>query len=274
VADATNQNFSSRSRLTDKISIGVLARTLPRDLVDEVLAETGKKEKRTQLLPAHVVVYFVMALAIFHDGYEEIVRKLVNGLQFLGNWSQSWSVPTTSAISQARTRLGEQPMKVLYERVAAPLAEAGAPGAWLRGWRLMAIDAVQIDIPDSPANLKEFGKYEGGTRRPFPQIHAVGLGECGTHAVVAAELGTIYDGERKLALALLGLVEPDMLILADRGYYAFDLWQQFMVTGAALLWRVTAGIKLPVHSVLPDGSYLSSTTRRPAAPPTESRSRP
>jgi hypothetical protein len=64
----------------------------------------------------------------------------------------------------------------------------------------MAIDAVQIDISDSPANLKEFGKYEGGTRRPFPQVHAVGLGECGTHAVVAAELGTIYDGERKLAL--------------------------------------------------------------------------
>ena len=121
----------------------------------------------------------------------------------------------------------------------------------MRSWRLMAIDAVQIDVPDSPANFAEFGKYQGGTRRPFPQVHAVGLGECGTHAVVAAELGTIYDGERKLARALLGFIEPDMLVIADRGYYAFDLWQQFMVTGASLLWRMPAGIKLPALDVSP-----------------------
>jgi hypothetical protein len=228
-----------------------------RDTVDEVLAETGKNQRRTRLLPAHVMVYFVIAMAVFHDGYEELIRKMVNGLQFLRGWSDSWSVPTTSAITQARDRLGEQPMKVRSERVAGPLATPGSPGRWRRSWRLMAIDAVQVDVPDSPANLAEFGKYEGGTRRPFPQIHAVGLGECGTHAVVASTLGTIYDGQRKLALALLGSVTPDMLIIADRGYYAFDLWQQFMVTGASLLWRVTAGIKLPIIDVLPDGSYLS-----------------
>jgi Insertion element 4 transposase N-terminal len=130
-------------------------------------------------LPAHVVVYFVMAMAIFHDGYEEVIRKLVNGLRFLGNWSQSWSIPTTGAITQARGRLGEQPMKMLYERVAGPLAKPATAGGWLRGWRLMAIDAVQVDVPDSAANLAEFGKYEGGTRRPFPQIHAVGPARLG-----------------------------------------------------------------------------------------------
>jgi hypothetical protein len=110
---------------------------------------------------------------------------------------------------------------------------------------------------DSEANLKEFGKYEGGTRRPFPQIHAVGLGECGTHAVVAATLGTIYEGERKLAAKLLSAVVPGMLVLADRGFFSFELWAQYLVTGADLLWRVTAGIKLPVTELLPDGSYLS-----------------
>jgi hypothetical protein len=249
-------------RLTDRISIGVLARAIPRETVDEVLAETGKKEQRTRLLPAHVVVYFVIAMAIFRDGYEEVIRKLVNGLRFLGNWSQSWSVPTTGAITQARGRLGEQPVRLLYERVAAPLAKPATAGAWLRGWRLMAIDAVQVDVPDSAANLAGFGKYEGGTRRPFPQIHAVGLGECGTHAVTACELGTIYDGERKLALGLLGFVTPEMLVIADRGYFAFDLWQQFMVTGAGLLWRVAAGMKLPATAVLPDGSYLSEISAR------------
>lgn len=260
--DAADSGGPNNGRLPDRISIGVLARTVPRHLVDEVLTETGKKEKRVRLLPAHVVVYFVMAMAIFRDGYEELVRKLVNGLQFLGSWSHSWSVPTTSAITQARTRLGERPVKLLYERIAVPLAKPGAPGGWLRSWRLMAIDAVQIDVPDSSANFAEFGKYQGGTRRPFPQIHAVGLGECGTHAVVAAELGTIYDGERKLALALLGSVQRDMMIVADRGYYAFDLWQQFLVTGAGLLWRVPAGIKLPVLDVLPDGSYLSEVNNK------------
>ncbi len=126
----------------------------------------------------------------------------------------------------------------------------------------MAIDPVQIDVPDTPANFEEFGKYQGGTRRPFPQIHAVGLGEFGTHAVVAAELGTIYDGERKPARALLGSIEQDMLVIADRGYYAFDLWQQFMTTGASLLWRVAAGIKFPVLKILPDGSYISEVNNK------------
>ncbi|MBP2329512.1 hypothetical protein JOF56_009897 [Kibdelosporangium banguiense] len=244
-------------RLTDRISLGVLTRTVSRDVVDEVLAETGRQEKRSRRLPAHVVVYFVLAMAIFRDGYEEILRKLVNGLRFLGNWRDSWTVPTSGAVSQARDRLDDLPLRKLFERIAQPLAKPSTEGAWLRSWRLMAIDGVQIDIPDTDVNLKEWGKYEGGTRRPFPQVHAVGLGECGTHAVIATALGTIYDGERKLAEQLVGSVTPDMLVLADRGYFSFQLWQHYLVTGAALLWRVPAGMKLPVADVLSDGSYLS-----------------
>lgn len=255
--DRCRDSSSIGERLTDRISIGVLARSIPRDLVDEILAETGKREKRSRRLPAHVVVYFVVAMAIFRDSYEEVLRKLVNGLSFMGNWRDSWVVPTTGAISQARERLEELPMRTLFNRIAIPLAKPATPGAWLRSWRLMAIDGVQIDVPDSDANLKEFGKYEGGTRRPFPQIHAVGLGECGTHAVVAAVLGTIYDGERKLAARLLAAVSPGMLVLADRGFFSFELWAQYLATGTDLLWRVTAGIKLPVTEVLSDGSYLS-----------------
>jgi hypothetical protein len=185
MTDRRGDSSSISERLTDRISIGVLIRTIPRELVDEVLTETGRREKRSRRLPAHVVVYFVIAMAIFRDGYEEVLRKLVNGLSFLGNWRDTWTVPTTGAISQARERLKELPMRTLFDRIAAPLGKPSTPGAWLRSWRLMAIDGVQIDVPDSEANLKEFGKYEGGTRRPFPQVHAVGLGECGTHAVVA-----------------------------------------------------------------------------------------
>jgi Insertion element 4 transposase N-terminal/Transposase DDE domain len=244
-------------RLTDRISIGVLTRVVPRDLVSEVLAETRRREKRSRLLPAHVVVYFVMAMAIFRDGYEEVMRRLTGGLQFMRAWSRDWTVPTTGAISQARERLGEAPVRMLFEKVAAPLAVPGAPGAWLGHRRLMAIDGVKLDVPDTAANLAWLGRPGGLTRRPFPQVQVLGLGECGTHAVVAAQIGTLGVGERELAGGLLGAMEPDMLVIADRGFFSFEFWRDCLLTGADLLFRVPSGLKLEVLQTLPDGSYLS-----------------
>ncbi len=243
--------------LTDRIGIGVLTRLVPRDLVDEVLAETGRRGKRSRLLPAHVVVYFVMALAIFRDGYEEVMRRLTGGLVFMRAWRRDWAVPATGAISQARERLGEAPVRALFERVAAPVAGPGAPGAWLGSRRLMAIDGVKLDVPDTPANVAGFGRPGGVTRRPFPQIQVLGLGECGTHAVVAAEIGTLSVGERELAAGLAGSMEPGMLVIADRGFFSFGFWRDCQLTGADLLFRVASGLKLPVIQALPDGSFLS-----------------
>jgi len=231
-------------------------------VVDEVLAETGRVQKRTRSLPAHVVVYFVIALALFADGYEEVIRKLVMGLQFLRVWSPRWTVPTTGALSQARTRLGEQPMRTLFERVAVPVATAGTPGAWLRGWRLTALDGVMIDMPDTEANLAAYGKPVGGTRRPFPQTRTVALSECGTHVVIAADVGTIYQGERELARELRSRLDPDMLVIADRGFYSYELWRTYLAAGAALLWRAWATITLEPLEVLPDGSYLAEVSNK------------
>ena len=231
-------------------------------MVDEILADTESVEKRSRLLPAHVVVYFVLALSLFTDGYEEVVRKLVHGLRFARTWSKEWKVPTTGALSQARARLGEEPLRALFEAVAVPVATAGTPGAWLRRWRLMAIDGVMIDMPDTPQNRDVFHKPEGGTRRPFPQSRTVGLAEIGTHAVVAVQIGTIRTGERELAGALTGSLTPDMLVVADRGFYSFDLWRDYRSTGAELLWRLWATVGLPVLEVLPDGSYLSEITNQ------------
>ena len=253
---------SGGGQLTDRIGIGVLTRLVPRDLVDEVLAETGRRQKRSRLLPAHVVVYFVMAMAIFRDGYEEVMRRLTGGLQFMHAWQREWAVPTTGAISQARDRLGEAPLKMLFERVAEPLAVAGTPGAWLEARRLMAIDGVKLDVPDTPANIEGFGRPGGLTRRPFPQIQVAGLGECGTHAVVAAEIGTVSVGEREIAEKLAPSLEPGMLVIADRGFYSFQLWAEFLASGADLLFRVASGIKLPASEVLPDGSYISVISSR------------
>lgn len=244
-------------RLTDHLSIGVLTKTVPRFVIDQVLAETKRKEKRSRLLPAHVVVYFVMALALFRDGYEEVIRSLVHGLRFARTWSKAWQVPTTSAISQARVRLGETAVRELFTRIAQPLATAGTRGAWLGPRRLMAIDGVMLDIPETDANLAVYEKATGGTRRPFPQVKIVGLGECGTHALIDATIGSIRDGERELAQPLTRSLEPTMLVMADRGFFSFQLWRDYLLTGAQLLWRLTKTTQLPVLQVLPDGSYLS-----------------
>jgi hypothetical protein len=245
--------------LTDRIGLGVLTRLVHRDLVDEVLADTGRTERRRRLLPARVVVYFVLALTLFFDdAYEEVMRKLVQGLQFLRSWDEHWQVPSSSALCQARARLGAEPIHELYTRVARPLAGAGSPGAWLAGLRVMAIDGVQLDVPDTPENDTEFGRGKSlGLDAPYPKVKVLGLGECGTHAVIDANLGGVLVDERELARPLLANLTPEMLLLADRGFYSRQFWNEATDTGAQLLWRVQSSLKLHVVTELADGSYLS-----------------
>jgi hypothetical protein len=241
------------------VTLGVLSSVIHRDIVDDVIRDSGKREARSRLLPAHVVVYYVLALNLFFgEAYEEVLRQLVNGLRFLGNWRDSWTVPSTSAISQARARLGEAPLKLLFERIAVPMARPGTRGAWFHGLRLMALDGLVLDVAATPDNDKEFGRSGNDTvASPFPQVRLVALGECGTHAVVDAALGRIDTGEQTLAAELIARFTADMLVLADRNFYSYQAWQQACATGAALLWRVSATLTLPVLAWLPDGSYRS-----------------
>jgi hypothetical protein len=246
-------------RLTDHVALGVLSSVFHRDIIDDVIRETGKCEERSRLLPAHVVVYYVLALNLFFgEAYEEVLRQLVNGLRFLGNWRDHWTVPSSSAISQARTRLGEAPLKLLFERIAVPMARPGTRGAWFHGLRVMAIDGLVLDVPDTPENDEEFGRSGNEqTPGPFPQVRLLALGECGTHAVVDAELAGVSTGEQILAERLIARFAPGMVVLADRNFYSYQAWQQASATGAALLWRVSATLTLPVLEWLPDGSYRS-----------------
>lgn len=248
--------------MTDHLSIGVLSATVPRFLVDEVLSELNRREKRSRLLPAHVVVYFVMALALFADGYEEVIRALVNGLRYARTWSTAWAVPTSSALAQARVRLGEEVMAELFWRVAVPVAKAGTPGAWCARWRVMAIDGVMLDLPESEANLAAYPKQGGPSPTPYPQARVVALAECGTHAILDATIGSMATGERELAAPLTRSVDTSHLVTADRGFYSFDAWRTWAATGAQLLWRVSKTTTLPVVQVLPDGSYLSQVHAR------------
>lgn len=262
-------NGSSGVRLTDRISLGVLADVVPRDIIEDVLSETGKRERRTRLLPAHVVVRFCQAMCLFFDDdYEEVMRKLAGSLQDMNSWSDSWQVPTTSAITQARQRLGVEPMRELFERVAVPVAEYGTKGAWLNGRRLMAMDGFVLDVPDTEENVEEFGKSQGSSpyASAYPQVRVVGLGECGSHAIVAARVGGSRISEKVLATELADSFEPEMLITADRYFYAFPLWRKAVDTGADLLWRVQSSMQLPVVQALSDGSYLSLIYRTKLTP--------
>lgn len=202
----------------------------------------------------------------YDDDYEEVMRKLVGSLQDMRSWSDSWHVPTASAISQARARLGPEPMKELFERTAVPLAELGTKGAWLGSRRLMAVDGTVLEVPETPENVTAFRFQKDHPRSSYPQVQLVGLGECGSHAIVAAAFADCRTGEQTLLPQLIDAFEPDMLVMADRGFYGYDLWQQALQTGAALLWRVASSILLPVLVELTDGSYLSVVFRPNLAP--------
>jgi Insertion element 4 transposase N-terminal/Transposase DDE domain len=243
------------------ISAGVLASVCPRALIEEVLADTGKASQRERLLPAPAVVYYVMALALWREApLEEVLRVVCEGLQWLGGGEAGAVQASKSAISQARTRLGSQVMRQLAERVLRPLAQPGAPGAWYRGLRVMALDGSCMDVADESANAEYFG-YPGASRgqSAFPQARLLGLVECGTHVVTAAEVAPYGRSEQAMAAKMLpAKLEPGMLVLADRNFYGFRLWQIACASSAKLAWRVKANLKLPVQRMLSDGSYLSA----------------
>jgi hypothetical protein len=249
-------------RLSDHISIGVLTRVFPPELVDRVVAEAGRTEQRQRLLPARVVVYYVLGLALFSQAsYEEVMRNLVEGLSWADGWASAWNVPTKAALFKARARLGPEPIEALYRRSAAVLATKKTKGAWFRGWRLMSVDGTCLDVADTEANDQAFGrpgsKREDGTG-PYPQIRLVGLAECGTHAIVDVVIGRYNEAEQRLAPSLFGSFAPGMLVLADRGFLSYTLWTSAQATGADLLWRTKSNHILPVDRRLGDGSFLST----------------
>jgi hypothetical protein len=252
----------SDSRLTDHISIGVLTRVFPPELVDGVVAEAGRRERRQRLLPARVVVYYVLALALFADSaYEEVMRQLVEGLAWESGWERVWEVPSKVAIYKARERLGGEPLELLFRAVARPLATESTRGAFYRGLRLVSLDGTCLDVADTEQNDAAFGR-PGSSRREgggaFPQLRLVALAESGTHAIFDAALGPYTSSEQALADQLWDSLRSRMLCLADRNFYSFERFQKARKTGAQLLWRVRSDVGLPREQTLADGSYLTS----------------
>jgi hypothetical protein len=250
-------------RLSDWISLGLLTSSMPRDVVDEVVESTGRRAKRSDgKLPPRMMVYYAMALALFaDDDYEEVATRLSETLGSWGCWDEGWTVPTSGGITQARQRLGFEPVKELFERVAVPVAEELTRGAFLGPWRLMAIDGFDWDVPDTKANLGAFGRAGSGEgASAFPKVRVVTISECASHAMVAARMGSYLgkgSGEQSLARELYPRLERDWMLIADRNFYNFADWCAAADTGAALLWRVKADLTLPLLRFEPDGSYLT-----------------
>jgi hypothetical protein len=247
------------SRITDHISLGVIAGSFPREQVDTVLRRTGKESERQRELPAHVVVYYVIALALYMQvSSREVLRCLLEGLAWLAGPGETLKVTGKSGISQARSRLGVEPLRCLHDEVVRPIATAETKGAFYRRWRLVSLDGSSLDVADTAENRAAFGR-PGASRgkSAYPKLRFVSLLECGTHVLFGTQPGPFATGETTMARGVIAHLQAGMLCLADRQFFSFELWQEARATGAELLWRVKKNLRLPCTERLADGSYLS-----------------
>lgn len=251
---------ASETRLSDSVSVGLLTRVFPPGVVDEVIAECGRTEQRSRSLPARTVAYFAMGMALHSEGsYDDVIALMTDGLAWAeAGLSGPVKLPSRSAIFQARARLGAEPLRGLFDRVACPLATEQTPGSWLAGRRLVAIDGTTLDVADTPVNHDFFGRpgVNKGERSAFPQARLVALAECGTHVLFDAEIGPCTTSELALSKVLVERLEPGMVLLADRGFTGFALWKQASATGADLIWRAKHNVKPRHLETFEDGSWL------------------
>ena len=247
------------ARITDYISLGVITKTFPLSSIGPVLSKTGTASVRQRDLPAQVVVYYVIALALYmQSSYREVLRCLLEAVQWLRDPSAGVRVAGKSGISQARTRLGWEPLRQLHDELVKPIAMRETRGAWYRTWRLVSLDGSTFDVADEKANEDAFSR-PGASRgaSAYPQIRFVSLVENGTHVLFGSQMDSYRTGEITLAKAVLPRMRSGMLCLADRNFFGFELWQQARATGADLLWRMKKNMRMACEKRLPDGSYLS-----------------
>ena len=241
----------------EQAGIGVLAEAFPLETVRAILKATGREGKRKRLLPASMMVYYVIALGLFVGvGCREVLRRLLDGAMWI--WPNEVHVATESAITQARQRLGSASIEALYEQVVAPIARKATRGAWYRLWRVVSLDGFILDLAESDQNVAAFGR-PGASRgnSAYPQTRVVGFLENGTHVFFGAEMDRCDVGETTMARRILSKLRRNMLCLADRNFLCYPLWQQAVATGAKLVWRAKLQLVIPKIRKLADGSYLA-----------------
>lgn len=251
-----------RARVGEALSIGVFTQVFPIKNVKAVLKQTGTKSKRERLLPNHVVVYYVLGMAMMMTAsYQEVMRWLLEGSRTVSGLKSKVKPLGTSGISQARERLGCEPFKQLYEQFVKPLATTATKGAWYRQWLVVSIDGSSMDVADTPANDEQFGRQinsRGKKKSAFPKVRFVSLIENGTRVLFGMAWGPYATtSEMDLAWQAIKSLKAGMICLADRYYYSYELWKAASESGADLLWRTKSNLILKPHKLLTDGSYLS-----------------
>jgi hypothetical protein len=255
----TAATLDKEARITDYISLGVIASAFPEQAIRTSLAETGKGSVRERELPAQVVMYYVIAQALFMQvSQQEVLRCLLEGMRWLFGPQVAIKVTGKSGISQARSRLGWEPVKQLHDAVVKPIAVKQTRGAWYRNWKLVSLDGSTLEVADTQENRAAFGR-PGASRGSsvYPQIRFVSLVENSTHILFGTAMDGYATGEITLARAALTRLKSGMLCLADRNFLGFELWLQAQATGADLLWRGKKHLRLERETELADGSYLS-----------------
>ena len=219
-------------------------------MVDAVLESTRTVQARVRALPSRVVVYLLLAAALFAElGYGQVWARMTAGLDGI-----DIADPVSSALAQARRRIGVKPLRELFDLIRGPAAGAAR---W-RGLLVCAIDGTSLFTPDTPANLAAFGRVGGGNGPSgYPMLRMLTVVACGTRTVLDAVFGTLSMGETNYAPKLLGCLHQGMLLLADRNFAAADLIEQVAATGADLLFRVKTNRKLPLIGHCGDGSWQS-----------------
>jgi hypothetical protein len=245
--------------LADYMAASLLARVVPAQTVNEVLDAHGRNSQRLRSFPAVVGVYFSIALSLYPEAaYEDVFATLSQGLA----WASGAAPPpriSKVSISLARTKIGSAPLRDLVQRCCVPMADEHAhPMAFYRGLRVVAIDGSRFELPDTPDNVKEFGRPGSRTGvAGYPQASCVLLAECATHAILAANLGPYRTSEWEICQPLLASLRAGMLCLADRGFNGYEHWAQAAASGAQLLWRCGEHRVLPRLVELEDGSFVS-----------------
>lgn len=273
-------------RTTDLMSLGNLAKVFSKSQIRAALRKTGKESLRNRDLPDFIVVYYLLLMCFYPTAaYQEVLRCVLDGLQWLFGPHVA-KVTAKSAITQARQRLGPEPLKELYDNVVAPIATKKTKGAHYKDWTVHALDGTLIDVPDTEENRSFFGKTSNQNQADagYPKLRAVSLVECGTHVLHATELGWFKKrsadvkkssepcdseeaggddrhSEKYLAGLLLPKFDKSMLVLADRGFFSFTLWCSAAKTGAALCWRIKDDVGVTIKNKLPDGSKLGVLVR-------------
>ena len=238
--------------------LGVLTYVVPPGLADEAVGDGLAWEMRLRSLPARLCLYFTLGLCLFRASpYREVIRQVTAGLegQLAG---AGWAVPASTALSAARARLGEVPLRSLFRRLCSPLSPGQQPWSHVAGLLAVAVDGTTVDVRGTPANRAALGPpaASGGG----PRLRLVTLAACGTRALLGAAVGPAFgpgSGEQPMAEQLLGALRPGMLLLADRNFYSWKLWHAAAGAGADLLWRVSASVRLRPLAALPDGSWLA-----------------